>query len=86
MVGVSVIWAITFWFVLVFTCTPPEALWHPAVRGQYIASGEAQVVVCTTELAIDTVILSPLIRMVIALQMAQRLKFSFLMIFLLRGL
>ena len=64
----------------------PEALWNPAVRGQCIASGKAQVVAFTTELAIDTVILSLPIQMVIALQLAPRRKFFVLMIFLLGGL
>lgn len=84
--GVCVIWAVTFWFPLVFMCNPPEALWNPAVRGQCIISGIAQVVGFTTELAIDTVILSLPIRIVIALQLAPRRKFLVLMIFLLGGL
>ena len=86
MIGVCVAWAVTFWFSLIFTCNPPESLWNPAVRGQCIESGTAQVVAFTTELAIDTVILSLPIRMVTALQMAPRRKFLVLLIFLLGGL
>ena len=86
MTGVCVVWAVTFWFALIFMCTPPESLWNPAVRGQCIESGKAQLVAFTTELAIDTVILSLPIRMVVALQLAPRRKCLVLMIFLLGGL
>ncbi len=86
MVGVCVVWAVTFWFALIFMSNPPESLWNPAVRGQCIESGKAQLVAFTTELAIDTAILSLPIRMMIALQLAPRRKFLVLMIFLLGGL
>ena len=56
------------------------------MRRQCIEAGKSQLVAFTTELAIDTVILSLPIRMVIALQLAPRRKFLVLMIFLLGGL
>ena len=84
--GGCVVWAVTFWFPLVFMCTPPKSLWNAAMRRQCFEAGKSQLVAFTTDFAIDTVILSLPIRMVIALQLAPRRKFLVLMIFLLGGL
>lgn len=83
---VCVLWGIGFGFAEIFWCNPPASLWNQAVHGYCFGYGKFFVAMISSEMVLDTVILSLPIRMVLGLQMSRERKTSVMMMFLLGGL
>ena len=83
---VCVIWAIGFGFAEIFSCNPPASSWNKTIYGYCFGYGKFLVAMISSEIVLDTVILSLPIRMIIGLRMSRERKASIIMMFLLGGL
>ena len=84
--AICVAWWLVFPVTSLVPCRPVEKFWHPQIEGYCYNFGKFFIVMASTEIVLDVVILSLPIKMILGLQISCKRKILLCCVFLVGSL